>query len=42
MMAALSVSGPAFRLDRDELEVRIVRAVVHAANDLSRQLGGAL
>jgi len=42
MLAALSVSGPAFRLDRDELEGRIVPAVVHAANGLSRQLGSAL
>ena len=42
MLAALPVSGPAFRLDRDELEGRIVPAVVHAANGLSRQLGSAL
>jgi len=42
MLAALSVSGPSFRLDRDQLEVRIVRAVVDAASDLSRQLGNAL
>src|SRR5262249_23266051 len=42
VVAALSISGPAFRLDRDELEHRIVPAVVRAANDLSRQLGSAL
>src|SRR5262249_9786993 len=42
VLAALSISGPAFRLDRDELEGRIVPAVVHAANGLSRQLGSAL
>ena len=42
MLAALSVSGPAFRLDRDELEGRIVPAVVNAANHLSRQLGNPL
>jgi len=41
VLAALSISGPAFRLDRDELEGRIVPAVVHAANGLSRQLGSA-
>jgi DNA-binding IclR family transcriptional regulator len=38
-MAALSVSAPAFRLDRDVLEERVVPAVVAAANSLSRDLG---
>jgi DNA-binding IclR family transcriptional regulator len=41
-VAALSVSGPAFRLDRDALEGRIAPAVVAAANGLSRQLGAGL
>jgi len=39
LVAALSVSGPAFRLDRSELEGRIAPAVVQAANAVSRQLG---
>jgi IclR family transcriptional regulator, KDG regulon repressor len=41
-IAALSVSGPAFRLDRDALEGRVAPAVVAAANALSRQLGAGL
>jgi len=41
MVAALSVSGPSFRLDRDELEGRVVPLVVRGANALSRQLGCA-
>ena len=41
-VAALSGSGPAFRLDRDALEGRIAPAVVAAANALSRQLGAGL
>jgi DNA-binding IclR family transcriptional regulator len=41
-VGALSVSGPAFRLDRNALEGRIVPAVVAAANALSRQLGAGL
>jgi len=41
-VGALSVSGPAFRLDRDALEARIAPAVVAAASALSRQLGAAI
>jgi IclR family KDG regulon transcriptional repressor len=41
-VAALSVSGPAFRLDRNALEGRVAPAVVTAANALSRQLGAGL
>lgn len=41
-VAALSVSGPASRLDRDALEGRLAPAVVAAANALSRQLGASL
>lgn len=41
-VAALSVSGPACRLDRDALEDRVAPAVVAAANGLSRQLGAGL
>lgn len=41
-VAALSVSGPAFRLDRDALEGRVAPAVVAAASALSRQLGAGL
>jgi len=41
-VGALSVSGPACRLDRDALEGRLAPAVVAAANELSRQLGAGL
>lgn len=41
-VAALSVSGPAFRLDRDVLEAKVAPAVVTVANALSRQLGAGL
>lgn len=41
VVAALSVSGPASRLDRDALEGRIAATVVAAAAALSRQLGAA-
>lgn len=41
-VAALSVSGPASRLDRDALEGRIASAVVAAAAALSRQLGAVV
>jgi DNA-binding IclR family transcriptional regulator len=41
-VAALSVSGPASRLDRDALEGRMAACVVGAANGLSRQLGAPL
>jgi DNA-binding IclR family transcriptional regulator len=40
-VAALSISGPASRLDRDTLERRIASAVVEVASNLSRQLGAA-
>ena len=39
LAAALSVSGPAFRLGRDALLDQIVPALLSAADDLSRQLG---
>jgi IclR family acetate operon transcriptional repressor len=38
-VAALSVSGPAFRLSRDTLLDQVVPALLVAADDLSRQLG---
>jgi DNA-binding IclR family transcriptional regulator len=41
-VAALSLSGPAVRLDRDVLEGRMVPAVLAAATSLSRQLGAAI
>ncbi|MCL4686343.1 IclR family transcriptional regulator [Myxococcota bacterium] len=41
-VAALSVSGPAVRLDRDVLEGRIAPAVVTVAANLSQQLGAAV
>lgn len=41
-VGALSVSGPAARLDRDALESRIAPTVVATANALSRQLGAAI
>ena len=41
-IAALSVSGPTSRLDRDALEGRIAPAVVAAASALSRQLGAGI
>jgi DNA-binding IclR family transcriptional regulator len=39
VVASLSISGPAFRLDRDELENRVGPEVVAAASGLSRDLG---
>ena len=42
LVGALSVSGPAFRLDRDELEDRVVGLVAARAIQLSRQLGAAV
>ena len=39
VVAAISVSGPSFRLEPDILEQRIVPAVVQAAEELSRSLG---
>jgi IclR family acetate operon transcriptional repressor len=39
LLAALSVSGPAFRLSRDTLLDQVVPALLAAADDLSRQLG---
>ena len=39
LVAALSVSGPAFRLDRDNLLDQVVPLLLSAAEDLSRQLG---
>jgi DNA-binding IclR family transcriptional regulator len=39
VVAAISVSGPSFRLEPDALEQRIVPAVVQAADELSRALG---
>jgi DNA-binding IclR family transcriptional regulator len=39
VVAALSVSGPSFRLGRDELQEKIVPKVVAAADRLSRDLG---
>jgi DNA-binding IclR family transcriptional regulator len=39
LVASLSVSGPSFRLDRDELENRVGPEVVAAAAALSRELG---
>lgn len=39
VVAALSVSGPAFRLEASDLEQRIAPAVVRAAEGLSRTLG---
>jgi DNA-binding IclR family transcriptional regulator len=39
LVAALSVSGPAFRLDRDALLDQVVPILLSAADDLSRQLG---
>jgi DNA-binding IclR family transcriptional regulator len=39
VVAAISVSGPSFRLDPDTLEQRIAPAVVQAAEELSRALG---
>jgi DNA-binding IclR family transcriptional regulator len=41
VVAALAVSAPLFRVDRDGLESRIVPEVVAAAACLSRQLGAA-
>lgn len=41
-VAALSVSGPSSRLDRDVLEDRIAPTVVAAAAALSRQLGAGV
>jgi DNA-binding IclR family transcriptional regulator len=38
-VAALSVSGPAFRLDRDALLDQVVPTLLGAAEDLSRKLG---
>lgn len=42
VVGALSVSGPAFRLDRDALETRVVPLVVDAASALSRELGASV
>jgi DNA-binding IclR family transcriptional regulator len=39
MVAALSVSGPAFRLGEERLLRHVVPAVVGAAEALSRELG---
>jgi DNA-binding IclR family transcriptional regulator len=39
LAAALSVSGPAFRLSRDTLLDHVVPALLSAAEDLSKQLG---
>jgi DNA-binding IclR family transcriptional regulator len=39
VVAAISVSGPSFRLEADALEQRIAPAVVRAADGLSRSLG---
>ena len=39
LVAALSVSGPAFRMSRDTLLDRIVPVLLSSANDLSKQLG---
>jgi DNA-binding IclR family transcriptional regulator len=39
VVGAISVSGPAFRLESDALEQRIAPAVVRAAEELSRALG---
>ena len=39
VLAALSVSGPCFRLDRDELLGTTVPAVTAAADRLSERLG---
>lgn len=39
LIAALSVSGPAFRLNRDTLLDQIVPVLLSAADNLSRQLG---
>jgi IclR family acetate operon transcriptional repressor len=41
VVAAVSISGPAFRLPEDALQVRLVPAVQAAAQRLSRQLGFA-
>jgi IclR family KDG regulon transcriptional repressor len=41
-VAALSVSGPVFRLDRDRVESRMVPTVVAAAAALSRELGASI
>jgi DNA-binding IclR family transcriptional regulator len=42
VVAALSVSGPAFRIDRDALEGRLAGVVGAHAVQLSRQLGAAV
>lgn len=39
LVAALSISGPAFRMSRDTLLDRIVPVLLSSANELSRQLG---
>jgi DNA-binding IclR family transcriptional regulator len=39
LVGAFSVSGPAFRLDPDTLESRIVPLLVAAGAELSRVLG---
>ncbi len=41
LVAAVSISGPAFRLPEEELQVSLVPAVQAAAQRLSRQLGFA-
>jgi DNA-binding IclR family transcriptional regulator len=41
MVAALSVSGPAFRLGEEHLLRSVVPAVTRAAEALSRELGYA-
>ena len=39
LVAALSVSGPAFRMSRDTLLDQVVPMLLASADDLSRQLG---